>query len=158
MRKILLWCLILMLSTVTIQARDLTLQQALDLAEQHSFVLKKARANSIAAQNELKAAGTERFPIVSLAGNAAYINKTAEMDINIPNLVSLQREIGSKEHYQTDLRMTVPLFTGGKISSGIDIASALARYAEALVAVRSGSNQLSDPSGIFEFASCREND
>ena len=140
MRKIFLGCLFLMLSTVTIQARDLTLQQALDLAEQHSFILKKARANNSAAQHELKAAGAERFPTLSLAGNASYISKTAEMDINIPNLVSLQREIGSKERYQTDLRMTVPLFTGGKISSGIDIASASVQYAEALV--QAGQDQI----------------
>jgi outer membrane protein len=125
-------CLLAILCGVSAQGRDLTLDQAQRLAEQHSFALKRAGANCSGAQSDLKAAGAERYPTLSLAGTASYINKTSEMNIEIPHVISLQREIGSKQRYQSDLRLNVPVFTGGRISGGIDAATATAQYYEAL--------------------------
>jgi outer membrane protein TolC len=40
--------------------------------------------------------------------------------------------VGVHDNYQTDLRLTMPLFTGGKIGGGVDLAKASSEYYSAL--------------------------
>jgi outer membrane protein len=124
--------LLLVLIAGVVQARDLTLEQALQMARDHSFSIKKAQAGAQGAGADLSAARADRLPTLGVAGLASYTNKTATMNFNIPGVVSLQREIGSKEKYQADFRLNLPLYTGGKIGGGIDAAGATSDYYEAL--------------------------
>jgi outer membrane protein TolC len=103
-------------------ARELTLEQALRLAEQHSHALKEAELNRLSAEKAVSAAQAERFPTLSLDATAKYVDEVPSLNINIPGMFQLSRDLGSNETYQTDLRMTIPIYTGGRISSAIAVA------------------------------------
>jgi outer membrane protein len=124
--------LILLMAASTISARELTLEQALRLAEEHSHALKEAEANRLAAEKAISAATAERFPTLSLDATAKFVDEVPSLNITIPNMFQLSREFGSKESYQTDLRLTLPIYTGGRISSAIALARSGRDYRAAL--------------------------
>jgi outer membrane protein TolC len=105
-------------------SRDLSLDQALDMAQQHSLILQKALAQSEGATAEYRAARAERFPTLSAAGNANYISEVSLLNIQLPTGQTLEGEMGVHENYQADFRLTLPLYSGGRISGGIDLARA----------------------------------
>ncbi|MFZ5980516.1 MAG: TolC family protein [Candidatus Zixiibacteriota bacterium] len=131
MRKILWFISICFLCNTGAGAAELSLQGAFEKARDHSFQLKKTVVLSESSRSELKSARAERFPTLSLAAYASYISDIASLDIIIPPMISFSREIGTEEHYQSDLRLTLPLFTGGKISGGIGMAKAGVDYYDA---------------------------
>jgi len=126
--------LLLVLTTPALSAatRDLTLGEALTLAHEHSYAVKKAEADRDAAVEALSGARANRFPTLDASAYATYISYVPTLDIQTP-LGNLSREVGTHENYQTDLRLVLPLFTGGKISGGINAADAGRRYRDALL-------------------------
>lgn len=108
----------------SLTARDLSLQEALKLAAKHSFSLKKVKAQSEASRTELSAATAERFPTLSLGAGSYYISEVPTFTIELPTGNSFTRDFGTSETYQADIRLSLPLFTGGKITGGIDLAKA----------------------------------
>lgn len=129
--------LTLIICVSSLMARELSLSQALELARLHSLSLKQAQALNEAAREGLGSARSERFPTLSLAAVGYYISEVPVLEINVMPGVSFEREFGTSETYQTDFRLALPLFTGGKISGGIDMASAGADYAEAVTRMES---------------------
>jgi len=121
MRKTLVVLLILASSSAT--ARDLTLNQALQLAEAHSLALKKSQSAANAAASSLDASQAGRLPTFSATALASYVSEVPMMNL---------RPYGTHETYQTDLRLSLPIFTGGRLSGGIAASQANADYAEAL--------------------------
>jgi outer membrane protein TolC len=119
---------IVLLLPLPASAVDLTFHQTLHQALEHSHALKKAAALIDASHSSLDAARAERWPSLSFSGTAQVIDDIPI--IQFPGGVN--RELGSKETYQTDVRLTLPLFTGGKISSGVDLARASRELQEAL--------------------------
>jgi outer membrane protein TolC len=106
------------------QARDLTLDQALKLAEAHSFALKKSEAASEAAQSAVQAARADRLPTVSASAMTSYISYIPTLDLQLPGFPPISRDIGIHDNYQADLRMALPLYSGGRISNSIGLANA----------------------------------
>jgi len=131
MRYVIAICL-LFLPAVT-PARDLTLTQALDLAEAHSFALKKSQAASDAAKSGVDAAKADRLPTFSASASANYISYVPSLTIALPGLPPISRSVGTHDNYQTDLRLSLPLYTGGKISGGIALADANRELSDALL-------------------------
>ena len=121
-----------LLLALPVWSRDLSLDQALELAQQHSFSLQKARAQSEGAIAEYRAARAERFPTLSAVGNANYISDVSLLNIQLPTGQSLERQVGTHENYQADVRLNLPLYTGGRISGGIDLARASREMYDAL--------------------------
>ncbi len=107
-----------------VQPRDLTLPEAFDLAIRYSHQLKKAKAERKAYESAVRSAKSSRLPTLSAESFAFYRDEVPSFDITITPDWTLSREIGSQENYQTDLRLIMPLYTGGKISSGIKAAGA----------------------------------
>ncbi len=124
--------LLLLLTSVGVSAQTLTLERALQMAEEHSHALKASRANLESAEQTVRAARAERFPTLSLAARAGYIDETGSLELALPGLPSISREIGSNDSYQTDLRLSVPLHTGGRLSSAIKQAESGREYRQAL--------------------------
>jgi outer membrane protein TolC len=121
-----------MLWAATGLARDLTLEQALVLAEQHSFQLKESRALYEASDRSVAAVQAERWPNLSLEGRASYIDDIPTLDLELPGGFSMSRTLGSNETYQADFLLSLPLYTGGRLSSGIASARSTRDYAEAV--------------------------
>jgi len=105
------------------QTRELSLKQALELAVQHSYQLKKAQAERKASLAELQSAKAARLPTLSAEAFVYYNDDIPSFDITLPSDMTISRDVGSKENYQTNLWLSVPLFTGGKITSGIQAAN-----------------------------------
>lgn len=130
--KIMIFILLLFfLKTDNGFTRDLTLEKAINLATEHSYRLKKARAEYDASVSSINAAKAERFPTISLIGTISYKDEAPSLDIDLGDF-SLSRQFGFKENYQTDLRLSMPIYTGGKISNSIDLANAKSVHSKAL--------------------------
>ena len=65
--------LLFFLSAVGASARQLTLESALQMAEEHSHSLKEAKAYLSATTESLAAARAERFPTLSLDARVAEL-------------------------------------------------------------------------------------
>ncbi len=113
-------------------ARDLSLSDALALAREHSRELQRAEAEREAAQAVVGTARAARFPTLAATATAFYNTDIAALTIPLTG-ATITRELGTKANYQTDLRLSIPLFTGGRISGGIGAAMASEVYRRALV-------------------------
>jgi outer membrane protein len=125
MKSLLLKCTLLLLCIMaSVAAKELTLSDALSRAKANSQRLRSAEAQRQAADNALRSARAERFPSLSATAIASYVNEVPTLQIALPTGPAISRNIGTHETYQTDVRLSMPLFTGGRISSGIELASA----------------------------------
>ncbi|MCD6250052.1 MAG: TolC family protein [candidate division Zixibacteria bacterium] len=124
--------LLCLLSAVGVSARQITLESALQIAEEHSHNLKATRANLNAAEQTVTAARSECFPTLSLDARAGYVDDIPSLDLSLPGLPPISQDLGSNDSYQTDLRLSVPLYTGGRISSAIKQAESGRDYRQAL--------------------------
>ena len=115
-----------------LSAVELTIEAAQQMALEHAIELKKARVEYDAYQSHLKTARAERYPNLSLEVKALYNSEISSLDIELP-AITLHRDIGQHEIYQADLDISLPLYTGGKISSGINLARANLLIRDALV-------------------------
>ncbi|NOY88615.1 MAG: TolC family protein [FCB group bacterium] len=115
-----------------VNAKELSLKKALSLAVKHSYQIKQAQATQAAYEQNLKTAISERLPTLTVTAWASYKNKVPSLDINLPGGFSFSKDFGLKENYQTDLRLNLPLFTGGKITGGINLSRATYDYYQSL--------------------------
>ncbi len=134
MRYLVYFALCVLIPPGVLSARDLNLAGAFRLAREHSLAVKQAQANADAAVSLHGAAQRDRLPVLDLQAMASYVDYVPTLDIALPFGQSFSRELGTNENYQTDIRLTLPLYTGGRISGGIDRASAVARVNQALAA------------------------
>jgi outer membrane protein TolC len=123
---------ILLLSASSGWTKELGLAETVRLATGHSLELKKARLASLAAQSQYAAAAARRFPTLSVDSKAMLISDVPSFTIELPLGQSLDRELGSKEVYQTDIALALPLYAGGRISSGVEAGKALVAINDAL--------------------------
>ena len=137
---LLLFGAVMVLTTATF-GRDLSLSQALSLAQEHSYSLKRADAVHKAALSSVSAARAERFPTLSASGLASYVDFVPQLNLSLPPpSPSITRDFGTHDTYQTDLRLNFPLFTGGRIGGNISLAGATAEMNKALLSA--GGDQL----------------
>jgi outer membrane protein len=130
-RRYLIVVLVLLIGPAA-ASRDIILEEAISMAQSHSNQLKAARAMSDAFKLGLEAAVAERLPTLSASGVASYKDEIPQLEIELPTGDVFRRDFGMKETYQVDLRMTWPIFTGGKISGSVDLARVTRDYYRAL--------------------------
>ena len=107
--------------TVSAQT-PLSLQEAIRLSGDHSYGVKAAYSDSLSARYDLGAARALRYPTASLAATSFYINNLQTVALPFNNSLT----VGTHENYQADFRLTLPLWTGGRIGNQIDIQKAQA--------------------------------
>jgi len=96
----------------------LSLEDAVARAQDHSYTVRGARHDSAAAALTYQSAVRDRFPTLSFKAQSFYIDKLQKISIG-----PISRTLGSKENYQTDLTLSLPLYTGGRLSNGIGVKS-----------------------------------
>ena len=94
----------------------LSLSDAITLSLDYNYGVKSARYDSAAAAFNYMKAKTLRFPTLSLEARSNFIDEVPSLELPFMNI-----EIGSKENYQADFRLSMPLYTGGRLSNGINI-------------------------------------
>lgn len=104
-----------------IHARPITLPDALTMAQAHSYDIKRTTAEADAADKQLQANHRDRWPTLSVAANAYYTDYVSTLSLELP-AGTIVREVGVHDNYQTDVRLTLPLYTGGRIGTGIRLA------------------------------------
>jgi len=116
MKKILT---VFLLMTNIILARDLTLEQAIDLSLSNSKEMKISEKNLDISKLNVNKAIKNALPSVTYAG--AYTVGEHERQI----LTQSERDrINKKRGYTQNLKLTQPLFTGGAVTAGIKGAKA----------------------------------
>jgi outer membrane protein TolC len=112
----------------------LTLKDAVTRALEHSCIVKAAVHDSAGAAYQLQAARSDRFPTLSLDAVSYAVDDIPSFTLPLPNAPSL--ELGAKEVYQADIKLSVPLFTGGKIDGNIGHYHARTQAAQANLETR----------------------
>lgn len=97
-------------------ALELSLSESIERAYEHSNAIQAARLDSSSSAFRYREARAAYFPTLSLQAVSFY--KDALQSIDIP---PRSIELGSHENYQADVRLTVPLYTGGRISKRVRI-------------------------------------
>ena len=116
MKKILT---VFLLMTNIILARDLTLEQAIDLSLSNSKEMKISEKNLDISKLNVNKAIKNALPSVTYAG--AYTVGEHERQILTQ---SERNRINKKRGYTQNLKLTQPLFTGGAVTAGIKGAKA----------------------------------
>jgi len=100
-----------------------SLQEAWDTALAVSHSLKASRENTAASASQLDAAKSARLPNISLEAGYSVLDNTPEMQADLLGQ-SLQIPVAPQNSAAFKTMATLPLYTGGRIGSGIDAASA----------------------------------
>lgn len=80
---------------------------------------------SEAAERDLSAARGYRLPTVSAEAAYTILDSTPSIHLNVPNLGKLEMPLADDSFAYSRATVTIPLYTHGKISSGIDAATSL---------------------------------
>jgi outer membrane protein TolC len=100
-----------------------SLQEAWDTALAVSHSLKASRENTAATASLLEAAKSARIPNITLEAGYSVLDNTPEMQADLLGQ-SLQLPVAPQNSAAFKTMATLPLYTGGRIGSGIDAASA----------------------------------
>ena len=107
--------LLLIFMASTAPAMTLSLSEAIQAADRNSYTVQASRHDSLAASYDYKAARSARYPSLSIEARSSFADNIPS--IEFPGIGA--RDLGAKENYQADIKLTVPLFTGGRIASRI---------------------------------------
>lgn len=119
MRAIVFLSVLLLMGTLSAQSPlPLTLESAITRALDTDAGLKASGFERSSAEFRMKQASSSRYPVISLDAKARFVNKVQSISTPL-----FSKEIGSKENYQMDATISVPLYTGGKIGSRIDMTA-----------------------------------
>jgi outer membrane protein TolC len=109
--------LILMgLASFSAAQTKLTLAEAVDRSEEYNLSIHAARYDSAAAALTFSSAQADRMPVLSLAARSSFIDETYSIETPF-----FSQEIGSKDNYQADIILSLPIYTGGRLSNRIGI-------------------------------------
>ncbi len=120
-RKIsLLSCLIVILTGTAFaeEPQSLSIEQAIVLALENDSGLKASEFERQAAEYRVKYVRSYRYPVFTLEAGARFIDEVQSISTPL-----FSKEIGSKENYLANAMISVPLYTGGRISTQINQAA-----------------------------------
>jgi outer membrane protein TolC len=113
-------------------ARAETLQEAWARAVQQDRGLASVRSQAEAAQLDAAAARAQRWPTLAVGGGYTWFDDAPAFDFSFTGLPITPPELfGGDDFAMGSATLTLPLFTGGRISSGIAAAEARGRGAGA---------------------------
>lgn len=114
----LLVALVLMATVIpSAQATDLSLREAIARALDHGYGIQSATADSVAAADRHRTARTLRYPTLSLDARSFYLSYVPKLSLPFATM-----ELGTKENYQADVKLSIPLYTGGRLTRSIAAA------------------------------------
>ncbi len=111
----------------------LSLEAAVAYARQHSPRLSAKRQTVITGQATIATARAERLPRVTLGAAARASSQATETAMGFPSTQLADIPDGQpsrRGHLNADIRATIPVYTGGRIRSAINLAQAQRDLAE----------------------------
>lgn len=124
MRRLLILILLLLGSVIfhdALRAAEvkLALKDAIAMALNHSYSIKGAQFDSMAAIFDYEAARAQQYPTLGLNAVSFYKSKLQKLELPFAS-----EELGSKENYQADFKLSQLLFAGGRVSNQIKMLQA----------------------------------
>ncbi len=116
-----------MILPLSVNAESLNTAWNIALDVDHS--LKAVQQNTAAAQQQLEAAKAVRLPGVSLTAGYTALDNTPALKANLGGS-SIELPIAENNSLSYNVMATLPLYTSGRISSGIDSAEASFRASQ----------------------------
>lgn len=95
---------------------EFSLADAVKMALEHSYAVKAGQHDSLAAVQQEAAARALQFPALSLQAVAYRVDDAQTVDLPIGSF-----RIGAESNYQADLKLKLPIYTGGRISNNIKL-------------------------------------
>jgi outer membrane protein len=109
-----------------------TLEEAWALALQNDRSLASVRSQAEAADLEVDAARAQRWPTLAVDGRYTWLNESPAFDFSWTGLPITPPKIFADDRFgMGSATLQVPVYTGGRISSGIAAAEARSRGADA---------------------------
>ncbi len=142
-KVILATILILALTASAQERRQLTLDQAIDIAIGNNPLIKAKKADVKAAESKMEQARSYEVPSVNLMSRYFYSNNLPGMFLQGPNEIPVMTSSGpvsgeyvttrpmapfadeNRDVFTTDINIVYPLYTGGKISKANENAGIL---------------------------------
>jgi len=122
-------CFVLLLTTSLIAVSAISNGESLTDAWQQALTVDqraKTMTNlSDAAGRNLAAARGYRLPNVSAEAAYTILDSTPSINLNVPNLGKMEMAVADDSFAFSRATVTIPLYTHGRISSGIDAAAAM---------------------------------
>jgi len=113
-------------------ARAETLQDAWALALANDRGLAAVRSQAEAARLDAEAARAQRWPTLAVGGTYTWLDDSPAFDFSFTGLPVVPPELFAGDDFAMGAAtLSVPIFTGGRISSGIAAAEARGRGADA---------------------------
>ena len=104
-------------AAISAEDKTLSLSEAINLALVYDAGIKAASSESAAATMTYRAAQATRFPTLAIDARSGYVDNVPEAAIGFQTI-----ELGTRETYQADFKLSLPIFTGGRISGAINAA------------------------------------
>ena len=101
------------------------LEAAWDVALGRDLSLQASRDRVSAAEEELAAARSMRLPNLTASAGVTRFNEAPAFDFSGAGVPAILPLFGGENMEMADARVTMPLYTGGAVSHGIDAASAM---------------------------------
>ncbi len=98
----------------------ISLEDAIRISGDYSANIKAARSDSLSGIYDLGAARALRYPSASLGATSYYISSLQSISLPFTSLT-----VGTHNKYQADFRLSLPLWTSGRISSQVDLQKAI---------------------------------
>ena len=95
---------------------NMSLKDAISLALEHSYDIKGAEFDSASALYDYRSARSQQYPALSLNAVSFYNSKVQKLELPI-----ISKEIGSKDNYLANLRLSQLLYAGGRVANQIKI-------------------------------------
>jgi outer membrane protein TolC len=95
----------------------LSLVEAIELAIDHNYRLKAVQHDSAVAAIKLSEARTGKYPVLSIKAQSFFIDDLQSIDLPLGSI-----DIGSRENYQAEVTVSMPFYSGGRISGQIALA------------------------------------
>lgn len=106
-----------------------TLEDAWDIAIANDHRLQASRLNTAASKLNLSAAKSARYPVLSLETGYTILNNAPAAVLDEPMAVLDRIPTGEDESLSYKTTLSIPLFTSGRISRGIDAATSTLKAA-----------------------------
>jgi outer membrane protein len=125
--------LLLFSAVKTLHAEEISLEQAVDYALEHSPLINGSAASVRASSEMIKTAEAGKLPAVELGYGLAYSdnaltsfgsklnNRSVTVEDFSPDKIN---DPGFSDNYYADLTVSLPVYTGGRVDASIDEANA----------------------------------
>lgn len=142
MKRGVIWLVLVVFNTLTLQAQNITLGECLEAATAHHPTTEQMQLQGKLGEELRKALWLAYVPQLSLEASANYLSDVVELDIKMPEVMGIKvppPDIPQLPHFQynTYLQVTQLIWDGGRVKAGTEAIKSETAVQQAETEVRS---------------------